>query len=137
MEAASGTREKVPVFGVDYDTRDGTCIRDYVHVSDLALAHVLALEYLCREEKSLFVNLGSEQGLTVREMIEAARRVTGMPIPSENSGRRPGDSACLVASSVRARELLGWRPAYSDIDTLILSTWRAYQRDFPKITSKL
>jgi UDP-glucose 4-epimerase len=127
METACGQREKLSVFGADYDTRDGTCIRDYVHVTDLAIAHVLALEYIAGERKSLFVNLGSEQGISVKEMLEAARRITGKPIPGETTGRRPGDPACLVASSAYARETLGWRPQYSDIDTLVSSTWQAYR----------
>jgi UDP-glucose 4-epimerase len=129
MEAACGMRKKVSVFGADYDTRDGTCIRDYVHVTDLAAAHVLSLDYIVREEKSLAVNLGSEKGITVREMIEAARRVTGQPIPTEDIARRAGDPACLVATSSYARETLGWRPAYSDIDTLVSSTWQAYRKN--------
>ncbi|MDR0758562.1 MAG: UDP-glucose 4-epimerase GalE [Treponema sp.] len=129
MEAACGMRKEVSVFGADYDTRDGTCIRDYVHVADLAAAHVLSLDYLVREGKSLRVNLGSEKGVSVREMIEAARRITGQPIPSEDAPRRPGDPACLVASSSYARETLGWQPACSDIDTLVASTWQAYRKN--------
>jgi UDP-glucose 4-epimerase len=129
MEAACGIRKRVSVFGTDYDTRDGTCIRDYVHVTDLASAHVLSLDYLAREGKSLTVNLGSEQGISVREMIEAARRITGRSIPSEDTSRRAGDPACLVASSSRAREILGWQPAFSDIDTLVASTWQAYRKN--------
>jgi UDP-glucose 4-epimerase len=129
MEAACGMREKVSVFGVDYDTRDGTCISDYVHVTDLAIAHALSLDYLVRENRSLTVNLGSEKGVTVREMIEAARRVTGQPVHSEDAARRAGDPACLVASSSYARETLGWRPAYSDIDALVASTWQAYRKN--------
>ncbi|MDR2742011.1 MAG: UDP-glucose 4-epimerase GalE [Treponema sp.] len=129
MEAACGMRKKISVFGADYDTRDGTCVRDYVHVTDLAIAHVLSLDYLAREGKSLTVNLGSEKGITVREMIEAARRITGRPIPSEDTTRRAGDPACLVAASSCAKKTLGWQPAYSDIDILVASTWRAYQKN--------
>jgi UDP-glucose 4-epimerase len=129
MEAACGMRKKVSVFGTDYDTRDGTCVRDYVHVTDLSAAHALALDYLVREGKSLTVNLGSEKGVTVREMIEAARRITGRPIPSEDAARRAGDPPCLVAASSYARETLGWQPACSDIDALVASTWRAYQKN--------
>jgi UDP-glucose 4-epimerase len=128
MEAACGMRRKVAVFGTDYDTRDGTCIRDYVHVTDLAIAHALALDYVTREGKSLLVNRGSEQGITVKEMLEAARRITGKPIPTEETGRRAGDPACLVATSSYARETLGWQAAHSDIDTLVASTWQAYQK---------
>ncbi|MDR1252169.1 MAG: UDP-glucose 4-epimerase GalE [Treponema sp.] len=129
METACGMRQKISVFGTDYDTRDGTCIRDYVHVADLAAAHVLALDYLVREGKSLTVNLGSEKGISVREMLEAARRITGRPIPSEDTARRPGDPACLVAASSYARETLGWQPVHSDIDTLVASTWQAYRKN--------
>jgi UDP-glucose 4-epimerase len=129
METACGMRKKVSVFGTDYDTRDGTCIRDYVHVTDLAAAHVLSLDYLIREKKSLMVNLGSEKGITVREMLEAARRITNQPIPSEDTARRAGDPACLVAASSYARETLGWHPVYSDRDTLIASTWQAYRKN--------
>jgi len=128
MEAACGMRQKVAVFGTDYETRDGTCIRDYVHVADLAIAHALALDYVTREGKSLLVNLGSEQGITVKEMLDAARRITGKAIPTEETGRRAGDPACLVATSTYARETLGWQAAHSDIDTLIASTWQAYQK---------
>jgi UDP-glucose 4-epimerase len=129
MEAAVDMREKVSVFGADYDTRDGTCIRDYVHVTDLAIAHTLSLDYLVKKGKSLFVNLGSEQGISVREMIEAARRLTGKPIPTEDTARRPGDPACLVASSSYARETLGWRATHSNLDSLVSSSWKAYQKN--------
>lgn len=127
METASGIRPKLSIFGSDYPTRDGSCIRDYVHVSDLAEAHVSAFEYILREGRSLSVNLGSQEGVSVLEMVERARALTGRPIPAEISGRRPGDPAELVASSARARELLGWVPKYSDVDTLITSTWKMYE----------
>ncbi len=130
METASGVRKGMKIFGNDYPTRDGTCIRDYVHVSDLASAHVTAFEYLVEKKKSLSVNLGSETGITVQEMIQRAREITGQPIPAAMSDRRPGDPAELVASSKKARELLGWIPRYSDIDTLIDSTWKVYRNNF-------
>ncbi|MCG8342048.1 MAG: UDP-glucose 4-epimerase GalE [Chlorobiales bacterium] len=130
METASGVRKGMKVFGNDYPTRDGTCIRDYVHVSDLASAHVTAFEYLVEKKKSLSVNLGSETGITVQEMIQRAREITGQPIPAAMSDRRPGDPAELVASSKKARGLLGWIPRYSDIDTLIDSTWKVYRNNF-------
>lgn len=116
------------IFGNDYDTRDGTCIRDYVHVSDLAVAHVKALDYITKNNESLTVNLGSETGTSVTEMVDAARRITGHPIPADYVERRPGDPACLVASAKYAQEKLGWKPLYSDIDTLIDSTYKAYQK---------
>ena len=127
MEVAAGMKDMMKVFGTDYDTRDGTCIRDYVHVTDLARAHVMALDYITKNDKSLTVNLGTEKGTTVKEIIDAARRITGKPIPSEDVERRPGDPACLYATSKRAKELLGWEPEYSDVDTLVKTTWEVYR----------
>lgn len=126
MEVACGNRGKLKVFGSDYDTRDGTCIRDYIHVTDLASAHVLALEYIAKNKKSLTLNLGTGKGITVTEMLEATRRITGKEIPAEYVGRRAGDPAQLTASSKLAKEVLGWEPKYSDVDTLIKSTYDAY-----------
>lgn len=126
MEVACGKRDKLKVFGNDYDTRDGTCIRDYIHVTDLASAHVLALEYIAKNKKSLTLNLGTGNGITVTEMLEATRRITGKEIPAEYVGRRAGDPAQLTASSKLAKEVLGWEPKYSDVDTLIKSTYDAY-----------
>jgi UDP-glucose 4-epimerase len=128
MEAAAGIRKELSIFGNDYDTRDGTCVRDYIHVSDLAAGHAVALEYLCKENRSLTVNLGSETGTTVLEILEAARRITGRPIPSVVSGRRAGDPASLTASSKQALESLGWKAEHSDIDTLIRTTWKVYEK---------
>ena len=127
MEVAAGLKSGLKVFGTDYDTRDGTCIRDYVHVTDLARAHVMALDYITKNDKSLAVNLGTEVGTTVKEILEASRRITGKEIPSEDVERRPGDPACLYATSKYAKELLGWEPKYSDIDTLIKTTWEVYR----------
>ena len=126
MEVACGKRGKLKVFGSDYDTRDGTCIRDYIHVTDLASAHVVALEYIAKNKKSLTLNLGTGKGITVTEMLEATRRITGKEIPAEYVGRRAGDPAQLTASSKLAKEVLGWEPKYSDVDTLIKSTYDAY-----------
>lgn len=126
MEVACGKRGKLKVFGSDYDTRDGTCIRDYIHVTDLASAHVLALGYIAKNKKSLTLNLGTGKGITVTEMLEATRRITGKEIPAEYVGRRAGDPAQLTASSKLAKEVLGWEPKYSDVDTLIKSTYDAY-----------
>ena len=128
METACGMRKQMKVFGNDYDTRDGTCIRDYVHVTDLADAHVRALDYITKNDKSLTVNLGSEKGVTVTEMLESARRITGKEIPAEYVGRRAGDPATLYATSAYARETLDWTPKYSDVDSLISTTWNAYQK---------
>lgn len=127
MEAALGQRE-LKIFGTDYDTRDGTCIRDYIHVTDLARAHVMALGYISKNNKSLKLNLGTEKGTTVREIIDAARRITGKPIPAEEAPRRPGDPASLYAKYDLARELLGWQPEFSDVETLVRTTWNAYTK---------
>ncbi|MBM3163561.1 MAG: UDP-glucose 4-epimerase GalE [Chlorobi bacterium] len=127
MEVAAGIRPQLSVFGDDYPTRDGSCIRDYVHVSDLASAHVSAFEYIRAHKESLSVNLGSETGISVLEMVERARHVTGRAIPSVIASRRTGDPSELVASSRKARELLHWKPQYSDADTLIASTWELYR----------
>ncbi len=128
MEVACGMRPKLKIFGNDYDTRDGTCIRDYVHVSDLASAHVKALDYICGHNESITCGLGSETGVTVTEMLEAARRITGKEIPAEYTARRAGDPACLVATSAYAYKTLGWKAQYSDVDTLLGTTWNAYQK---------
>ncbi|MBP5519934.1 MAG: UDP-glucose 4-epimerase GalE [Treponema sp.] len=126
MEVAAGMKAGMKVFGTDYDTRDGTCIRDYVHVTDLARAHVMALDYISKNDKSITVNLGTEKGTTVKEIIDAARKITGKSIPAEDVERRPGDPACLYATSKRAKELLGWEPKYSDVETLVKTTWAVY-----------
>ncbi|MDR1073446.1 MAG: UDP-glucose 4-epimerase GalE [Treponema sp.] len=127
MEAAVGLRNAVSVFGDDYDTPDGTCIRDYIHVSDLAAAHVQALDYIGKTGKSLTVNLGSENGISVLEVIETARRVTGKPIPTRIAGRRAGDPAKLTASASYAREILRWEARHSDMETIIRTSWDVYK----------
>jgi len=126
MEVAAGMRPSLKVFGNDYDTPDGTGVRDYVHVNDLAAAHVAALGAMVRADAGLTVNLGSENGLSVLEILEAARRITGRPIPADIVGRRPGDPARLVASSGLARQALGWTARHSDADTLVESSWKVY-----------
>ena len=128
MEAARGIRKELLINGNDYDTRDGTCVRDYIHVNDLASAHAAALDYTGKNDKSFTVNLGSETGTTVTEILEAARRITGRPIPAIVGDRRKGDPASLTASSKAARELLGWKADHSDIDTIIRSTWEVYNK---------
>jgi UDP-glucose 4-epimerase len=128
MEAACGIRPEAPVFGGDYGTRDGSCIRDYIHVTDLAEGHVAALDYLVKNDKSLTVNLGSETGLSVLEIIDYARKITGVPFLSTITGRRPGDPASLTASAQLARTTLGWRAKYSNPETLISTSWNAYKR---------
>lgn len=128
MEVASGMRPRMQLFGKDYDTPDGTCIRDYIHTNDLSSAHILAMEYLKREGRSLTVNLGSEQGLSVQEIIDEARKVTGHAIAVDEAPRRPGDPASLVASAKKAHELLGWKAKYSDANTLVKSMWSVYEK---------
>jgi len=130
MEVAAGIREKLEIFGDDWDTPDGTCIRDYVHVSDLAEAHALALERLVQSGKSFTVNLGSENGISVKSMLETACVVTGRSLPAVIAPRRAGDPAKVVASSSKAQELLGWKASSSDVKTLISSTWNIYQKHF-------
>jgi len=128
METACGMRKEMQVFGTDYDTPDGTCIRDYIHVSDLASGHFSALDYIIKNNKSVTVNLGSEKGFSVKEIIESARKITGKPIPAKNTDRRPGDPAKLTASASLAKELFGWQACYSDIETLIKTSWGAYSK---------
>lgn len=129
METACGKRKNMQVFGNDWDTRDGTCIRDYIHVSDLARAHKMALEYIFNKKESITLNLGTGHGITVAEMLDAARRITGKEIRAEYVGRRAGDPAVVTAVAKKAYELLGWKAQYSDVETLISTTWRAYRRN--------
>ncbi len=129
METASGMRKEMKIFGTDYNTPDGTCIRDYVHVSDLACAHVKALDYITSKKESLTLNLGSGMGLSVYEMIHTARKITGKPIPAIPVERREGDPACLYAVSDKAKKLLNWETKYSDAETLIRTTWNVYNQN--------
>jgi UDP-glucose 4-epimerase len=128
METACGQRNELQIFGDDYDTPDGTCIRDYIHVNDLARGHTAALDYIHKNDKSLVVNLGSERGSSVKEVLEIARNVTGKPILAKITDRRAGDPAKLTSSAARARELLGWDSRYSDMETLIKTSWNVYER---------
>ena len=123
LQAAQGRREKVSIFGDDYPTPDGTCIRDYIHTSDLASAHLLAARRLLAGEGSGIFNLGSEHGLSVCQIIDAARKVTGRDFPVEVAPRRAGDPAVLIASNRKAREKLGWVPAHSDAESILASAW--------------
>ena len=125
MEVASGVRDKMEVFGDDYDTPDGTGVRDYIHVSDLASAHVKALDYL-QSGDSIIVNLATGEGYSVLDVIEKAREITGHPIPYEITARREGDPAKLIATSESAGELLDWEPKLSDLESLLKTTWRVY-----------
>ncbi|GGI65959.1 UDP-glucose 4-epimerase GalE [Enterococcus alcedinis] len=123
LQVALGQREALSIFGDDYDTPDGTCIRDYVHVEDLIAAHILALEYLKAGNESNVFNLGSNNGYSVKEMLDAAREVTGKDIPAIVAPRRAGDPASLVASSAKASEILGWKPEYTDVKKIIETAW--------------
>jgi len=124
LQAALGQREAVYIFGEDYNTPDGTCIRDYIHVTDLADAHILALNRLRNGGDSTVYNLGNGMGFSVKEVIETARKVTGRPIRAEVSGRRPGDPAVLVASSEKIKKELGWKPKYTSLESIIESAWK-------------
>lgn len=128
LQTALGKRQAIYVFGTDYPTQDGTCVRDYIHVCDLADAHILGLEYLLNDGESTKFNLGNGNGFSVREVIDAAKRVTGKEIPVIEAERRPGDPPALVGGSQRAREILGWDPKYSDIDTILAHAWQWHQQ---------
>jgi UDP-glucose 4-epimerase len=129
LDVALGRREKIFIYGDDYPTPDGTCIRDYIHVVDLADAHILALQAL-KTQGSMIYNLGNGSGFSVKQVIEAARRVTGHAIPVEIKARRDGDPARLVASSEQARKNLGWVPKHSDIDDILASAWEWHQQRY-------
>jgi UDP-glucose 4-epimerase len=129
LDVALGRRKSIKIYGDDYPTGDGTCVRDYIHVSDLADAHLLALEALDTHDRLIF-NLGNGQGFSVREVIEAARRVTGHPIPAEVHPRRAGDPAVLVASSEKAIGELGWKPRYTDLDSILRTAWAWHQKRY-------
>ncbi|MEA3375984.1 MAG: UDP-glucose 4-epimerase GalE [Chloroflexota bacterium] len=129
LQVALGQRERIVIFGDDYPTRDGTCVRDYIHVTDLARAHIVALGAL--DGGSRTYNLGNGRGFTVREVIETCRRVTGHPIPAEVGERRAGDPPVLIASSEKIREELGWEPQYPDLETIVAHAWR-WHRTHPR-----
>jgi UDP-glucose 4-epimerase len=130
LQVALGKRENISVYGADYPTPDGTCVRDYIHVADLSSAHLLALDALAtaRGQQPLLYNLGNGRGFSVRQVIEAARRVTGHPIRSVDAPRRPGDPAVLVASSEKIRRELGWQPQHPDLDDILASAWEWKRR---------
>ena len=124
LQVPNGKREFVSIYGNDYDTPDGTCVRDYIHVTDLAKAHILAVEYLMNGGESDIFNLGNGVGYSVKEVIETARKVTGHPIPAKEEARRAGDPARLVASGEKARKILGWEPEIKDLADIISSAWK-------------
>ena len=130
LQVPNGRREAISIFGDDYPTPDGTCIRDYIHVTDLAQAHILALDYLLAGGENNVFNLGAGVGFSGEGAVAVARKVTGHPIPQTVSPRRPGDPAQLVASSEKARTVLGWRPQYADLETIVASAW-AWHKSHP------
>ena len=128
LEAALGKRVDVGIFGEDYDTPDGTCVRDYIHVCDLAEAHLLALEWMIREDASNDFNLGNGKGFSVKEVIDVACRVTGKNIPVRIEGRRAGDAQTLVGSSQKAKNLLGWNPRFDRLEQIVESAWNWHMK---------
>jgi UDP-glucose 4-epimerase len=133
LQVALGQRDKIIIFGNDYPTVDGTCVRDYIHILDLAQAHILALRALDQDSRTY--NLGNSQGYTVRQVIETARQVTGHPIPAVDGARRPGDPPELVAGSAKIRQELGWQPRYPDLKDIVQSAWdwhRTHPNGYPK-----
>lgn len=130
LDAASGKRQDIKVFGTDYDTPDGSCIRDYIHVTDLADAHLRSLHYLEDGNPGDFFNLGNAVGTSVLEVVEAAKRVTGKECKVKLVGRRSGDPAKLVGSSEKAQRILGWKPQYGDIDTIVEHAWKWHENAF-------
>ena len=126
--AALGQRESISVFGNDYPTQDGTCVRDYIHVSDLADAHVLGLEYLLKGGNSEVFNLGNGNGFSVKEVIETAKQVTGREIKVVECDRRPGDPPTLIGSATKAKSILGWKPQYSSLQDIVSHAWQWHQK---------
>ncbi|MCI1592240.1 UDP-glucose 4-epimerase GalE [Heyndrickxia oleronia] len=135
LQVALGQREFISIFGDDYETYDGTCIRDYVHVEDLIDAHILALQYLQKGGESIVLNLGSSKGYSVKEIVEAAREITGHPIPTKIVERRAGDPSTLIASSEKAKRVLGWNPKRTSIHDIIQDAWN-WHRTHPDGYSK-
>jgi UDP-glucose 4-epimerase len=127
LQVATGRRASVQIYGDDWPTPDGTCVRDYIHVDDLAEAHVLALEHAVPKQHRIY-NLGSGTGFSVRQVIDTCRAVTGHPLPAQTAARRPGDPAVLVASSERAHHELGWRPSRTELDRIVTDAWEFTQR---------
>jgi UDP-glucose 4-epimerase len=123
LKAAAGKLPGLQIYGLDYPTRDGTCVRDYIHVDDLAAAHILALDYLAEGGRSRIFNCGYGHGYTVKEIVEVARRVTGVSFEATPASRRPGDPPELVADSSRLKAELGWRPLYDDIEYIVRTAW--------------
>lgn len=136
LQVPNGKRESIKVFGTDYPTKDGTCVRDYIHVTDLAAAHILAVKYLIDGNESNTFNLGNDVGFTVNEVIEKAKQVTKLPIKVEQDARRAGDPAVLIASSEKAKEVLGWKPKYDSLETIIETAWNWHKNHPDGFASK-
>lgn len=136
LQVPNGKRESIKVFGTDYPTKDGTCVRDYIHVTDLAAAHILAVKYLIDGNESNTFNLGNGVGFTVSEVIEKAKQVTKLPIKVEQDARRAGDPAVLIASSEKAKEVLGWKPKYDSLETIIETAWNWHKNHPDGFASK-
>ena len=132
LQTALGHRDSISIFGTDYDTTDGTCVRDYIHVSDLAQAHILALQYLLDDGKTDVFNLGNGNGFSVKQVIETARKVTGREIKALECDRRPGDPPILVGSGEKAQKILGWQPQYSTLEEIIAHAWQWHQKRHQK-----
>ncbi|MBU4534250.1 MAG: UDP-glucose 4-epimerase GalE [Euryarchaeota archaeon] len=136
LDAARGIRDKVSIFGTDYPTPDGTCIRDYIHVLDLASAHIKAMEYLEKNNKSQIFNLGNGQGFSVREVIECCRKVTGKNIQAVDEDRRPGDPPVLLGSSKKAKELLDWKVEWVELEDIITSAWKWHEKLYQELKTR-
>ena len=136
LQVPNGKRESIKVFGTDYPTKDGTCVRDYIHVTDLAAAHILAVKYLIDGNESNTFNLGNGVGFTVNEVIEKAKQVTKLPIKVEQDARRAGDPAVLIASSEKAKEVLGWKPKYDSLESIIETAWNWHKNHPDGFASK-
>ena len=128
IQAADGQRDYIQIYGTDYDTPDGTCVRDYIHISDLVAAHLSALEYLQNGGRSDAFNLGNGKGFSVKEVIHSVERVTGKTIKVVETKRRPGDPPCLVGSSEKARKILNWQPQYPELDEIIKTAWQWHSK---------
>jgi UDP-glucose 4-epimerase len=135
LDAALGKRTHLEIYGTDYDTADGTCIRDYIHVTDLADAHLRALKHLFEDGQNDAFNLGNGRGFSVREVIEAAIEITGRKIPCRKSRRRAGDPPILIGSSVKIKQALGWQPVYSGLREIIKTAWQ-WQQQNPGMTER-
>jgi len=136
LDTALGVRDRVDIYGTDYDTADGTCIRDYIHVSDLATVHIAALDYLRGGGKPGVFNLGNGEGFSVRAIIDAAARVTGRKIPVREAARRAGDPPVLIGDASRAAQVLGWRPVHADIDVILETAWRLHTKLYDTYKTK-